>query len=71
MNRITEADVEKELVIQMAPKARRLIALKERSAGADDISPGMRLMLITLRRALLQICSAIETYLGSEGRRRD
>jgi len=71
MNRITEADVEKETVVQSPPKRARLVKSKEQRAGADEISPGLRLMLIGIRSGLLQAADSIADYLGLEKRRRD
>jgi hypothetical protein len=42
----------------------RLVKLNEQQTIADEITPALRLLLETVRRALLQICAAIEKYLG-------
>jgi hypothetical protein len=71
MNRITEADVEKELVIQMPPKSAHMVKLRDRKAAEDEISPALRTMLVAVRAGLLQAADAIADYLGLEKRRRD
>jgi len=44
----------------------RIIKLSEQRARADEIPPALRLLLVTVRRGLLQICDAIDKYLRGE-----
>jgi hypothetical protein len=64
-------NTEKEVIVPPASKSARLIKFNEQRAGADEISPELRAMLVTIRAALLMAADAIANYLGLEKRRRD
>jgi hypothetical protein len=41
-----------------------------RKSAPEEISPAMRALLVSVRRALLAICAAIAEYLGLEDKNR-
>jgi hypothetical protein len=64
-------DKEKEPLVPMAPKSARLVKFNEQRAGADEISPGLRTMLVAIRAALLMAADAIADFLGLPKRQHD